>query len=111
MQNARLAVTLLLRRDVSLALELATARAAFVDMLRMYQAAHLHRLCAQEPASAAVSALYLDVLGDFARLNTLLCSLADAFLPLDQRLPGLAGTPAASAACRPLQTPSLQIAK
>lgn len=91
MQNSRLAVMLLLRRDRGIARELVTAHAAFVDMLRMYQAAHLHRLCAQEPASAAMSALYLDVLGDFARLNTLLCSLADAFLPPDERLSGLAG--------------------
>lgn len=91
MQNSRLSVMLLLRRDRGIARELVTAHAAFVDMLRMYQAAHLHRLCAQEPASAAMSALYLDVLGDFARLNTLLCSLADAFLPPDGRLSGLAG--------------------
>ena len=93
-QNSRLAVMLLLRRDQGIARELVTAHAAFVDMLRMYQAAHLHRLCAQEPASAAMSALYLDVLGDFARLNTLLCSLADSFLPPDGRLSGLAGVPA-----------------
>lgn len=90
MHNSRLAVMLLLRRDPGIARELVTAHAAFVDMLRMYQAAHLQRLCAQEPASAAMSALYLDVLGDFARLNTLVCSLADAFLPLDGRLSGLA---------------------
>lgn len=90
MRNSRLAVMLLLRRDSGIARELVTAHAAFVDMLRMYQAAHLQRLCAQEPASAAMSALYLDVLGDFARLNTLVCSLADAFLPLDGRLSGLA---------------------
>lgn len=92
MRNSRLAVMLLLRRDPGLARELVTAHAAFVDMLRMYQAAHLQRLCAQEPASAAASALYLDVLGDFARLNTLVCSLADAFLPLDGRLSGLAAS-------------------
>lgn len=90
MRNSRLAVMLLLRRDSGIARELVTAHAAFVDMLRMYQAAHLQRLCTQEPASAATSALYLDVLGDFARLNTLVCSLADAFLPLDGRLSGLA---------------------
>jgi len=80
----------ILRGDARIARELGTAHAAFVDMLRMYQAAHLPRLCVDESASASMSALYLDVLGDFARLNTLVCSLADAFLPLDGRLSGLA---------------------
>jgi phosphate:Na+ symporter len=111
MHNARLAVMLLLRRDAGVARELVTAHAAFVDTLRMYQAAHLQRLCGQEPASAAVSALYLDLLGDFARLNTLVCSLADAFLPLHERLSGLPGATGSSAPAWRGAMPLLQEAK
>lgn len=111
MHNARLAVMLLLRRDDGVARELVTAHAAFVDTLRMYQAAHLQRLSAQEPASAAVSALYLDLLGDFARLNTLVCSLADAFLPLHGRLSGLPAAARNSAPAWHGAMPLLQEAK
>ncbi len=111
MHNARLAVMLLLRRDDGVARELVTAHAAFVDTLRMYQAAHLQRLSAQEPASAAVSALYLDLLGDFARLNTLVCSLADAFLPLRERLSGLPAAAGAGAPAWRGAVPLLQEAK
>lgn len=82
MHNSRLAVRLLLERDARIARSLVTADGDFLELERRYEAAHLERLSAGEPGSIAVSAVYLDLLGDFERMNTLLCSLGSCFLRL-----------------------------
>lgn len=89
MRNMRLAVNLLLERDASLAHALATADQAFRDLERSYEAAHLARLSSGDASSVASSAVYLDLLGDLERMNTLLCSLAACFLPSRQDQTGI----------------------
>ena len=88
-RNMKLAVNLLLERDAGLAQALATADKEFQNLERSYEAAHLKRLSAGDASSMAVSAVYLDLLGDIERMNTLVCSLAACFSPSRKEEPGI----------------------
>ena len=82
MHNVRMAVNLLLQRNAEQAQALVAADGSFLDLERTYADSHLQRLAAGEPGSSAISAIYLDLLGDFERMNTLVCSLGSCFLRL-----------------------------
>ena len=89
LHNMRLAVNLLLERDAGLARSLAAADKAFLDLERSYEAAHLERVSNGEASSVAFGDVYLDLLGNIERMNTLMCSLADCFEPLRKENPGI----------------------
>jgi len=89
LHSMRLAVNLLLQRDAGLARTLAATDRAFLDLVRSYEAAHLERVSKGDAGSVAFSAVYLDLLGNLERMNTLVCSLAACFLPLRKEEPGI----------------------
>jgi phosphate:Na+ symporter len=51
-------------------------KAEFRDLERAYARTHLDRLAWQTPESIETSSLHLDVINDFRRINSHICSIA-----------------------------------
>jgi phosphate:Na+ symporter len=74
--NLRLAMGVFLNSNVHDAQRLLEEKGRFRDLERTYSSAHLDRLSAQSMASMETSSLHLDLISDFKRINSNICSLA-----------------------------------
>jgi phosphate:Na+ symporter len=74
--NLRLAMGVFLNSNVRDAQRLLEEKARFSDLERAYASTHLERLSAQSLASMETSSLHLDLISDFKRINSNICSLA-----------------------------------
>lgn len=74
--NLRLAMSVFLERRVRDAERLLREKEAFRDMEHRYTASHLARLQDRTAKSIETSSLHLDVLKDFKRINSHICSVA-----------------------------------
>lgn len=74
--NLRLAMGVFLNSNVRDAQRLLEEKARFRDLERAYASTHLERLSAQSLASMETSSLHLDLISDFKRINSNICSLA-----------------------------------
>lgn len=96
-RSLRLAAGLCLERRLPAARELAAAQEEFRAAERSFRAAHLARLVAGDPGSAAVSSLHLDLLADLVQTHGALGAFGRFFLDLRaagaQPVPPLQGVP------------------
>ncbi|MEG1970700.1 MAG: Na/Pi cotransporter family protein [Burkholderiaceae bacterium] len=76
MTNLQLAMTVFLHGDLKTAQKLMAEKVDFRELEMRYAANHLTRLSDNTPASIETSSLHLDLLSDFKRVNSLLCSVA-----------------------------------
>ncbi len=74
--NLRLAMGVFLNSNLHDAQRLLEEKGRFRDLERAYASAHLDRLSAQSMASMETSSLHLDLISDFKRINSNICSLA-----------------------------------
>lgn len=80
LHNIRLAVNLLLHRDVELAQALYAGGRAFEDLRRSYEADDLNRISRGDPGMEAFNAAHPDLSGNMERMNTQVCSLSACFM-------------------------------
>jgi phosphate:Na+ symporter len=76
MGNLRLAMSVFLNHNTSEAKRLLEEKTRFRELERAYSATHLGRLSEQSVPSMETSSLHIDLIGDFRRINSLLCSIA-----------------------------------
>ena len=76
MDNLRLAMSVFLNHNVDDAKRLLEEKTHFRELERAYSATHLERLSDRSVASMETSALHIDLISDFRRINSLLCSIA-----------------------------------
>ena len=74
--NLRLAMSVFLNDNVRDARRLMEEKTRFRELERDYAASHLVRLQDRSVASMETSSLHIDLIGDFKRINSLLCSVA-----------------------------------
>jgi phosphate:Na+ symporter len=74
--NLRLAMGVFLNSNVRDAKRLLEEKTRFRDLEREYASTHLERLSAQSMASMETSSLHIDLISDFKRINSNICSLA-----------------------------------
>ena len=74
--NLRQAMSVFLSGNVHDAQRLLEEKGRFRDLEREYSSAHLDRLSAQSMASMETSSLHIDLISDFKRINSNICSLA-----------------------------------
>lgn len=76
MANLRLGMNVFLNGDLKSAQMLLGQKAEFRDLERAYARTHLDRLAWQTPQSIETSSLHLDIINDFRRINSHVCSIA-----------------------------------
>ncbi len=74
--NLRLAMSVFLNGSVRDAQKLLEAKARFRDLERTYATTHLARLTEQTTSSMETSSLHIDLISEFKRINSLICSVA-----------------------------------
>jgi phosphate:Na+ symporter len=74
--NLRQAMSVFLTGNVHDAQRLLREKGRFRDLEREYASTHLDRLSAQSMASMETSSLHIDLISDFKRINSNICSLA-----------------------------------
>ena len=74
--NLRQAMSVFLSGNVHDAQRLLREKGRFRDLEREYASTHLDRLSAQSMASMETSSLHIDLISDFKRINSNICSLA-----------------------------------
>jgi len=73
--SLRLAMAVFLRGDKKSARQLIERKAAFREMEARYSRSHLGRFAQMSPQSVETSALHLDLVSDFKRMHSDLCSI------------------------------------
>ena len=86
MDNLRLAMSVFLNHNMEEARRLMEEKTHFRELERAYSATHLGRLSSQSVASMETSALHIDLISDFRRINSLLCSIAYPILEQNDAL-------------------------
>ena len=76
LNNLRLAMSVFLSGNVHDAQRLLQEKGRFRDLEREYANTHLDRLSAQTMPSMETSSLHIDLISDFKRINSNICSLA-----------------------------------
>ena len=76
LSNLRQAMSVFLSGNVHDAQRLLEEKGRFRDLEREYSSAHLDRLSAQSMPSMETSSLHIDLISDFKRINSNICSLA-----------------------------------
>ena len=76
MASLRLGMNVFLNGDLRSAQMLLGQKAEFRDLERAYARTHLERLAWQTPQSIETSSLHLDIINDFRRINSHICSIA-----------------------------------
>ena len=76
MASLRLGMNVFLNGDPRSAQMLLAQKAEFRDLERAYARTHLDRLAWQTPESIETSSLHLDIINDFRRINSHVCSIA-----------------------------------
>jgi phosphate:Na+ symporter len=84
--NLRLAMSVFLNDNVRDAKRLLEEKTRFRELERDYAAAHLVRLQDRSVASMETSSLHIDLISDFKRINSLLCSVAYPILEQNNAL-------------------------
>ena len=74
--NLQLAVAVFLHGDLKSAQQLIAEKVAFRELELRYADHHLHRLFENTQQSVETSSLHLDLLSDFKRINSLICSVS-----------------------------------
>ncbi|HZA96916.1 MAG TPA: Na/Pi cotransporter family protein [Burkholderiaceae bacterium] len=74
--NLQLAVAVFLNGDLKSAQRLIAEKVAFRELELRYADHHLHRLFENTQQSVETSSLHLDLLSDFKRINSLICSVS-----------------------------------
>jgi phosphate:Na+ symporter len=74
--NLQLAVAVFLNGDLKSAQRLIAEKVAFRELELRYADRHLHRLFENTQQSVETSSLHLDLLSDFKRINSLICSVS-----------------------------------
>ncbi len=74
--NLRLSLAVFLDGDLKHAQELLAQKVLFRDLERAYANTHLERLAGQTLESIETSSLHLDLIADFRRINSHVCSIA-----------------------------------
>jgi phosphate:Na+ symporter len=74
--NLQLAVAVFLNGDLKSAQQLIAEKVAFRELELRYADRHLHRLFENTQQSVETSSLHLDLLSDFKRINSLICSVS-----------------------------------
>ena len=77
LDNLRLAMGVFLHSEARDAYRLMEEKGRFRELERRYAAAHLARLSERTLPSMETSSLHIDLLNEFQRINSLLCSLAE----------------------------------
>ena len=76
LSNLRLAMSVFLNSSVRDAKRLLQEKGRFRDLEREYANTHLDRLSAQSMSSMETRSLHIDLISDFKRINSNICSLA-----------------------------------
>ena len=76
MDNLRLAMSVFLNHNVQDAMRLLEEKTHFRELERAYASTHLGRLSDKSVPSMETSSLHIDLISDFRRINSLLCSIA-----------------------------------
>lgn len=76
MATLRLGLSVFLNGDLKSAQMLLAQKVEFRNLERSFAAAHLDRLAWQTPQSIETSSLHLDIINDFKRVNSHVCSIA-----------------------------------
>jgi phosphate:Na+ symporter len=76
MKTLRLALNVFVHGDVKSAQMLIAQKVEFRDLERAYSSTHLDRLAGQTAQSIETSALHLDIINDFKRINSHFCAIA-----------------------------------
>lgn len=108
--NLQLAMAVFLHGDLKTAQKLIAEKVDFRELEMHYADLHLQRLSGNTPQSIETSSLHLDLLADFKRVNSLLCSVAYPILEgagvlSKTRVLGQAARPEASAIDTPRTVP------
>lgn len=74
--NLRLGLNVFLNGDLKSAQMLLGTKVEFRNLERQYGDAHLNRLAWQTVQSIETSSLHLDIINDFKRINSHICSVA-----------------------------------
>ena len=74
--NLRLGMTVFLHGDLKSAQDLLAQKVLFRDLERAYADSHLQRLAGNTLDSIETSSLHLDLISDFKRINSHVCSIA-----------------------------------
>ena len=74
--NLQLAVAVFLNGDLKSAQQLIAEKVTFRELELSYADRHLHRLFENKQQSVETSSLHLDLLSDFKRINSLICSVS-----------------------------------
>jgi phosphate:Na+ symporter len=75
-ENLRLAMSVFLNGNVRDAQRLLEEKARFRDLERQYASTHLERLAGNTVQSIETSSLHIDLISDFKRINSHICSIA-----------------------------------
>jgi phosphate:Na+ symporter len=75
-ENLRLSMSVFLNGNVRDAQRLLEEKARFRDLERQYAATHLERLADNTMQSIETSSLHIDLISDFKRINSHICSIA-----------------------------------
>jgi len=86
MDNLRLAMSVFLNHNVDEARQLLEEKTHFRELERAYAATHLARLSGKSVPSMETSSLHIDLISDFKRINSLLCSIAYPILEQNNAL-------------------------
>ena len=86
MRRERLAVSVFLNHNVQEARRLLEEKTHFRELERAYASTHLGRLSDTSVPSMETSSLHIDLISDFRRINSLLCSIAYPILEQDGTL-------------------------
>lgn len=86
MDNLRLAMSVFLNHNMDEAKRLLEEKTHFRELERAYAATHLARLSDKSVASIETSSLHIDLISEFKRINSLLCSIAYPILEQNNAL-------------------------
>ena len=86
LNNLRLAMSVFLTDNVDEARKLLEEKTHFRELERAYAATHLARLADNSVPSMETSSLHIDLISDFKRINSLLCSVAYPILEKNNAL-------------------------
>ncbi len=86
LDNLRLAMSVFLTDNVDEAKRLIEEKTHFRELERAYAATHLARLADNSVPSMETSSLHIDLISDFKRINSLLCSVAYPILEKNNAL-------------------------
>lgn len=74
--NLRLGLNVFLNGNLKSAEQLLAQKVEFREMGLAFATSHLHRLAGQSPQTIETSSLHLDIINDFKRINSHICSIA-----------------------------------